>query len=233
MSNTPNFDLREILENMTDAARARALNESFLLVDKLLAPGVIDRDLTSPPGSPAQGALYIVASAGASGAWSGQEDTLAFYYNGWIHLDPMRYAELYVIDEATWIVWDGSAWITSTRDTATPEKYDIGFNYGGNPASAGELLGRVVVPRDVDFAANFAGSYGYVQTNPAASFVISVADDGGEIGTITISTGGSFTFATSGGTAKTVLAGSRLDFLGPDPADGTIASIAATLAGLS
>lgn len=112
------------------------------------------------------------------------------------------------------------------------EVYDIPLSYAGTP-SAGEIIGRLVIPRSLDFAANFATSYGYVGTNPDASFEISVQDDGVEIGTITISTGGTFTFATASGTAKTVAAGSRLDFVAPSnsPAEATVADIAATLTG--
>lgn len=112
------------------------------------------------------------------------------------------------------------------------EKYDIPLSYAGTP-TGGEVLGRLVIPRTLNFAANFATSYGYVGTNPSASYVISVQDDGSEIGTITISTGGAFTFATTSGTAKTVAAGSRLDFVAPSPspAEATVANIAATLAG--
>lgn len=108
--------------------------------------------------------------------------------------------------------------------------YDVPLSYAGTPGSS-EIIGRLVIPRAVVFAANFSGSYGYVGTNPTASFAISVQDDGTEIGTITIATGGTFTFATTSGTAKTVAAGSRLDFVAPASTDATVANIAATLAG--
>lgn len=39
---------------------------------------VIDRDLNTPPGSPADGDAYIVA-ASATGDWAGQEDNVAVF----------------------------------------------------------------------------------------------------------------------------------------------------------
>ena len=60
-------------------------NEAIVLIQALLN-GVIDKDLTAPPGSPAEGDTYIVG-ASATGAWAGQDDHLATYYNGaWLFL---------------------------------------------------------------------------------------------------------------------------------------------------
>jgi hypothetical protein len=94
-------------------------------------------------------------------------------------------------------------------------------------------MGKLVMARDVSLSANFSGSFGHVGTNPAATFAIDVQDNGSTIGTISISTGGAFTFTTTSGTAKTVSAGHRLEFYAPSnsPAEATIANIAATLKG--
>jgi hypothetical protein len=121
--------------------------------------------------------------------------------------------------------------VIAEAGAAAPVPYDIPLSYAGGPPTSSEVIGRVVACRDIDFAANFAGSNGYIATNPTGSFVISVEDDGAQIGTITISTGGAFTFATASGTAKTVAAGSRLEFVAPASADATAADIAATLEG--
>lgn len=110
--------------------------------------------------------------------------------------------------------------------------YDVPLSFSGIP-TAGQLIGKFVVPRDVAFPANFSGSAGHVGTNPSATFAIDVQDNGASIGTISISTGGVFTFTTTSGTAKTVSSGHRLEFYAPanSPADATIANIAATLKG--
>lgn len=110
--------------------------------------------------------------------------------------------------------------------------YDIPLSFAGTP-SAGELMGKLIAVRDIDFQANFSGSFGHVGTNPDATFAIDVQDDGVSIGTISIATNGTFTFTTTSGTAKTVAAGSRIEFYAPSnsPAEATIANIAATLIG--
>lgn len=110
--------------------------------------------------------------------------------------------------------------------------YDLSLSFAGTP-DAGQLMGKLIAVRDIDFAANFSGSSGHVGTNPGATFAIDVQDDGVTIGTISISTGGAFTFTTTSGTAKTVAAGSRVEFYAPanSPAEATIEDIAATLKG--
>lgn len=110
--------------------------------------------------------------------------------------------------------------------------YDLPLSFPGTP-TAGQLMGKLIVVRDVILAANFSGSFGHVGTNPAATFDIDVKDDGSSIGTISISTGGVYTFTTASGTAKTVTAGHRLEFYAPanSPAEATVANIAATLKG--
>ncbi len=56
-----------------EAAQAQkhvTVNEALRLLDGLVQLAVLDRYLTTPPASPADGDRYIVAS-GAVGAWSG------------------------------------------------------------------------------------------------------------------------------------------------------------------
>jgi hypothetical protein len=110
--------------------------------------------------------------------------------------------------------------------------YDVPLSFSGTP-DAGALIGKLIAVRDIDFPANFSGSVGHVGTNPDATFAIDVQDDGSTIGTISISTGGAFTFTTAGGTVKTIANGSRIEFYAPSnsPAEATIADIAATLKG--
>lgn len=110
--------------------------------------------------------------------------------------------------------------------------YDIPLSFSGAP-TAGQLIGKIMVTRDVAFPANFSGSAGHIGTNPTSTYAIDVQDNGASIGTISISTGGVFTFTTVSGTAKTVSSGHRIEFYAPanSPADATAANIAATLKG--
>jgi hypothetical protein len=108
--------------------------------------------------------------------------------------------------------------------------YDFGFVKAAIPTSS-EIIGKVVIPRDITLPADFSGAYGHVDTNPTAQFDIDVSDDGTSIGTISIATDGMFTFTTAGNTAKAVTAGSVIRFVAPASIDATVAGIAVTLVG--
>jgi hypothetical protein len=69
-----------------------------------------DKDLTAPPGSPADGDCYIVA-ASPTGAWAGKAKKLAFYLNtAWAFVTPIEGTRCYLQDENLVYEYDGSAW---------------------------------------------------------------------------------------------------------------------------
>lgn len=253
--------------------------------------------LNTPPGSPVEGDLYIVGTAG-TGAWSGHNEEVAVYYNAsWLFMAPIEgmFAwdqtanSLRRYDGADWVAYtvgaggiadadygditvsgSGTVWrvdalaspsagvilyadnnspgswqqlapgtsgqFLKTNGAAAPSwsnvPYDLPLSFSGTP-TAGQLMGKLIVVRDVVLGANFTGSFGHVGTNPDATFDIDVKDNGSTIGTISVSTGGVYTFTTTSGTAKTVTAGNRIEFYAPanSPAEATVADIAATLKG--
>jgi hypothetical protein len=88
-------------------------NEAVRLLDALVRTRVVDRDLTAPPGSPADGSVYIPAS-GASGAWSAWDFNLAYYVDGaWQKIVPKVGWLVYVVDEDAYLKFDGapSYWV--------------------------------------------------------------------------------------------------------------------------
>ena len=77
------------------------VNEALRLLDGLVQLAVLDRHLTAPPGSPADGDRYIVAS-GATGAWAGWDLNVAYWVDGaWMRLVPRPGWQAWVVDEAT------------------------------------------------------------------------------------------------------------------------------------
>ena len=98
------------------AARAQkhvTVNEALRLLDGLVQLAVLDRHLTTPPPSPADSDRYIVAS-GATGAWSGWDLNVAYWVDGaWMRLVPRPGWQAWVVDEATFLGWDGSAWVSA------------------------------------------------------------------------------------------------------------------------
>lgn len=108
MANSPNLALPYI-----EAAQAQkhvTHNEAIRTLDALVQLSVLDRDLTAPPGSPADGDRYIPAS-GATGAWAGWDLNIAAWQDGaWVKLVPREGWLAWVADEDLLLVWDGSAW---------------------------------------------------------------------------------------------------------------------------
>jgi hypothetical protein len=85
-------------------------NEALARLDAVVQLAVLDRDIATPPGSPAEGDRYLVA-AGATGAWSGWEDSIAVYADGaWAELVPGAGWIVFVADENVLLVRGGAAW---------------------------------------------------------------------------------------------------------------------------
>jgi len=104
---------------LTDLANGQAnylnANTTFALLNQLVMPSVIDKDLATPPGSPANEALYIVAAAG-TGLWSGKDGKLAFWLTSvaaWTFVTPADGWRVWVADEKLWYHFNGSTWIAA------------------------------------------------------------------------------------------------------------------------
>lgn len=218
--------------------------ETVNLIARLLDAGacrflIEDRDLTAPPGSCADGACYLV-KATATGDWAGEDGKLAVAIganaaNGWQFITAAAEGmQLYVRDEDLTILYEGGAWVI----VSIANHYRIGFFFTSTP-TASEVLLLHVASDAFTFPANFASpnSMGAVGTNPTASFALDVQRQVGgsgsftSIGTITISTGGAFTFATSSGTAKSIAAGDVIKIIGPSTPDASVANVAITMMG--
>ncbi len=85
-------------------------NEAVRLLDAIVQLSVLDRDLTAPPASSADGDRYIVASGG-TGLWAGWDMNVTTWVDGvWMRLVPRPGWLAWIADEATFFVWNGSAW---------------------------------------------------------------------------------------------------------------------------
>lgn len=102
----------------------------------------------------------------------------------------------------------------------------------GKP-QASQLVLMFTAFSTVTFPANFAtpNSYGTVGANPSATATYNVYKNGVQVGTISISTGGAFTFATTGGAAFSVNAGDRLTITAPSSQDATLSDVAISIVG--
>jgi hypothetical protein len=86
-------------------------NEALVSLDTLTQTSVLDKDLATPPGSPAEGDCYIVASGG-SGAWSGWDGRIVRHIDGsWRSYIASSGFLAYVQDEAKFYAFNGSTWV--------------------------------------------------------------------------------------------------------------------------
>ncbi len=88
-------------------------NEALRILDGLAQLSVLDRDLTAPPGSPADGDRYIVVS-GATGDWVGWDLNVALWMDGaWLRLPPRTGWRAWIEYEGLLLVYDGAGWIST------------------------------------------------------------------------------------------------------------------------
>ncbi len=98
------------LLEQSQAQKEITINEAFARIDALLNSGVIDRDLATPPTTPAAGDVYIVAAA-ATGAWVGKGGSIAYFDQIWRFVTPREGMMLWVNDEDARVVYNGTSWV--------------------------------------------------------------------------------------------------------------------------
>ena len=135
------------------------MNEALRLLDGIVQLSVRDRDLTAPPGSPAEGDRYIVA-ASATGVWTGWEGSIAYWVDGaWHRLMPQTGWLAWLVDEAILIGWTGSSW-----DAVGGGGNDPDFNTVGIGGASGDATNRLSVNSPATLL-NHAGAGHQVKVN--------------------------------------------------------------------
>lgn len=128
------------------------------------------------------------------------------------------------------LVFDGTNWWAEGGTVSGGNPYIINCYLEGLPSTAEPVL-AIKVALAVKFPANFSGSFGRLTANPTATAVYSITKNGSQIGTVSIATGGAFTFATSGGLAQSFAAGDEFGIVAPNPADATLSFVGLTFIG--
>lgn len=159
MSDTPNIGFTLIESGQ--AQKEVAVNGNSIILDVLLG-GVIDRDLTAPPGGESEGDAYIVASP-ATAEWAGHEDEIAYFFGGVYLFLPESVAighPIYVQDEDEFLLWV----------PGSPGAYVIAFP---------ELSASLVQGDGLD--ADAAGFRGIPQNSQSGNYTLVAADAGKHI----------------------------------------------------
>jgi len=142
---TSNLALPQILS--AQAQKHVTHNDALRLLDGMVQIGVLSRGLTAPPGSPADGDRYIVAS-GATGLWAGWDLNVAFWTDGaWLRLVPRRGWLAWSVADASLYVWNGTVWTPIGGGISDGDKGDIVVSGGGTvwmlDAAANIVVNRV------------------------------------------------------------------------------------------
>lgn len=106
-----------MINALTGDAHDAAFRALLRANDQLIFLSVINRTTSSPPGSPANGDAYLVAS-GASGAWAGKTGSLAVWTTDnpaavsgeWEFYTPRAGWVLYSVGDGSFYGYSGSAW---------------------------------------------------------------------------------------------------------------------------
>ena len=215
-------------------------NEAVRLLDAIVQLSVLDRDLTAPPASPADGDRYIVAS-GATGLWAGWDLNVTTWVDGvWMRLVPRPGWLAWITDEATCFVWNGSAWqsvgvpqdvsdaIFSLVNDVDPTKRAL-FSLSGISTATTRTF---TLPNTSSELAILAGTQTFTGNKTfsgtlTASGTVTVSSAAASIGTSTATaTYGMGTGATTTGVTKTVNLGT-----GGASGSNTVVNIGSATAG--
>jgi hypothetical protein len=109
MDETANLKLPYILA--AQSQKHVTHNEALRALDAIVQLAVVDKDLSTPPGSPVEGARYIVG-ASPTGSWSGHATHVAAWQDGaWAFYVPAAGWLAWVDDESQSYLFSGGGWI--------------------------------------------------------------------------------------------------------------------------
>lgn len=198
MSNTPKLVLPEL--SVSQSSKEVTVNDSLRILDALVQFNVISQTTPAQPGSPADGATYILTASPTGTNWAGHAREIAYFKStAWIFLTPDVGMLAYVVNEAKFYVCTASGppavW---TLQAASAAIYDIGCSVQGTPVVSVALF-RIPAPRSFSFPASFTSSKAVCGTNPTSTTIFSIRKNGSEIGTASFNTSGVCTYAGAGG----------------------------------
>lgn len=139
MTTSPNLGLQE-LDSPPAITAELQVNEAVRRLDAIVQCSVKDRDLATPPGSPAQGDRYLVATS-PTGAWAGQAGKIAYYSgSAWAFAAVPEGFRLWVADENILLVHDGSAFLRVGTQAAAVADLSGGADLPTTVSKVNELL---------------------------------------------------------------------------------------------
>ena len=110
MATTPHLGMTLIDQNQ--AQKEVSVNLALMQIDALMNAGIEDKDLSTPPTSPAAGAIYLVGPS-PTGAWAGKAGQVTWFDQVWRFLMPKEGLTLWVNDEDSRYTFTGTVWTNS------------------------------------------------------------------------------------------------------------------------
>lgn len=159
-----------VLVETAQAQKEITVNTALKRIDALLNTGVIDKDLATPPVSPQEGDVYIIA-ASPSGAWAGHSGKLTYFEQIWRFVTPREGLTLWVQDEDLLYTFDGSAWVVTVSS---------GGGGSGNSFTTIAVSGQSnVVADSVSDTLTLAAGSGITLTTNASTDTVTITASGG------------------------------------------------------
>ena len=144
----------------------------------------------------------------------------------WLQIPPWDATNVYLVASAPSLLADLDIWTGSTGASSVP--IIVVSAIAGGPAGL-QLVMIFTAVSNMSFPANFSGSYGSLGTNPTATATYTINLNGTSVGTISISTGGAFTFTSAGGSPVSMVAGDRLTIVAQSVPDATLTDVGFSL----
>ncbi len=107
MVTTPHLGLT--LVEQAQAQKEVTVNMALMRLDAVLNSYAKDKDLTTPPSSPLEGDVYIIA-ASPTGDWTGHTGHITYFNQIWRFITPLAGFSIWVADEACFYDFDGTLW---------------------------------------------------------------------------------------------------------------------------
>ncbi|NJM51595.1 MAG: DUF2793 domain-containing protein [Sphingomonadales bacterium] len=128
MTTTPKLGLPYLTTGQ--AQKEVTHNEALNLIDVASQPIVQNMTTAAPPGSPTNGQAWIVA-ASPTGAWAGQVNKIATWFDGWHFITPTEGFRVYDLGGDTERFFNGTAWGDATPAANVPSLSLGWIGYGG------------------------------------------------------------------------------------------------------
>jgi hypothetical protein len=126
------------LLEQAQAQKEVTVNEALSRIDAILNTGAVTQSVSTPPGSPVAGAVYIIGSS-PTGAWAGKAKQITYFDQIWRFIVPNEGMSLWVNDEDLLYSYDGTNWVVpsgSGTGTVTSVSVTTANGISGSVATA-------------------------------------------------------------------------------------------------